>query len=282
MSFIAPSFSKNRSKDLKQIKKYVDYQDGFPRIIIKSDITTNPIILKVNILSDFIKSVAEYDSNKKYIHKLALNDTLIDRFKNINNSLMEVFKNNNKGFIKAELIDVFKLIIYYVYQKHDDIDNSITNNIYKIIAERINEQLEFYIDLLIIKEEYLGEIKNNRNLDLKEKYKKDMDIVKSKFYGKEDIVDCLIDDCFDNFIALIDFETFRDNNDFLPEKYYNIYNIENKLIDAITQFTSEDRYDPFNESKSLDAFIDIYFFKLLSNYIYLEYSSNNSLSLQDV
>ena len=254
MSFIAPIFSKYRSKELKQIKKYLDYQDNLPRIIMKSDITTNPLILKVNILYDFIKRAAEHDSEKKHIHKLVLNNDLINELKDINENILK------KG--KSKVIETFKKITEKIY--------SCKNN---NIIERIDKQLEFYIGLLFIKEEYITKIKGIAKDEETKKLIKEAEESSKKleFYGKQDIVDYLIEDYIKNFINLIDYEAFKDNDDYLPEKYYEIYKIDNKLIDVITQFTDEDRYNPFNDNDSLDAFIDIYFFKTLFNCVYLEF-----------
>ena len=232
MSFIAPEFAKYRSQEVWNIKKFLEMQDGFPRTLIKSDITTNPITLKVKILQDFLESFN--DAKISSIKKLIIN------------------KPNNHADWENLISIIFK----------SDIND---------IRTRILKQINFYLYLGELSKEY----KDTENaLDL---WKKDLSehSVWKAYYGKNSVVDYLIDDylltC--EYKKEIDYDKLDKHEGFLPKAYYNIYKIDDRLIENIRQFCNESNYRPFDlkEDDGLDAFIDLYFFKVLANYRYAEF-----------
>lgn len=275
LSLIEPTFSIHRAKEVNRTRRYLKYQGNFPRIIVHSVPTQNPITQKVRLLENFIKLSRRipYDSSPPSL--VAIVKTLYDnlatvtplkeyKFEHINKRLEDFYPNTK---IKKLARDIFDF---------ENIGKNPSNINSDIISNDKNSKLDFYLSLLItsrlLGRLYLNiSLTNEQNTQISNDFCNEYpDLVKSfKDKTGSGALEYLIKDFYINELRHVDYYTFANNIEELPNKYYEMY--KEDISQHIKNYTLPCYYLHTFESnaKFLDMHSDLYFFKLLSEQVIL-------------
>ena len=294
LSLIEPTFGSNRAKEINKTRRYLKAQGSFPRIIVYSVPTQNPITQKVRLLENFLKLTKR--STERPPHLVTLVDNLYNNLRQVE-SLADSYNLEGCNFTKGSQDLKFTIthnkesmpntFIYSENQINElvrnitiFIDTNIENRGY---PANIDEKLSFYLWLLIVSR-YLGKLLLNFSIDdniIRQISKSFCDnypelVGSFKSETGSDSLECLIKDFFANELRHVDYYTLASNLDEFPKKYYELF--EKDVDQYIKDYTLPEYYlrtfvpmvtvpEKYDIGKIyLDMHSDLYFFKTLSEY----------------
>jgi len=287
LSLIEPEFGEYRSKEVNKIRRYLKSQGQFPRIIVYSVPTQNPITQKVRLLENFIKS------SRRSVVDLDVQPDLID----IRESLKAITPwLANRKFNRVEFTRItksgFELTVSYYANEAKTQTGSIpysqsnidvfADNILKFpyinAPNRIKDKLQFYLSLLIVAR-LLGKLlcklklTNDQIIQISDSFcVKYPDLIEAfKTNTNSESLEYLIKDFFQNELRHVDYYELASNSDNIPDRYYDLFEktiAKKKINELIKDYTSPEYYfkSLSMETKFLDMHSDLYLFKSLSEY----------------
>ena len=135
-SVIEPGFAHFRSEEIQKTKKLLSGNSGFPTVIIHSDVTTNPISLKVKILERFISNLcSRQDLAQLLISEYAQRcnagntDNLISEISKRFEARIAKDKKNNKDTKPSDRIDIICEVLSDRIYRYDCIPDKENNQL---------------------------------------------------------------------------------------------------------------------------------------------------------
>ena len=249
MCRINANYATHRLSELNGIKHIVDQdfnkqsdsQSKFDRIVLDFFMTSNPILIKIRIIEEFIKKI-----------QLNINSTNI-----VDDILNNVFNKKNTSLQNNK---------YSIWEKYSNIPY-IKNSPLEIYTYLQTEALPFYVEIL------------KKSLDLRINKAMELDLDKNKYIELiepiikdnsnqtyHDIMFILIQDCFVQYDRIL---TIKSDNLFNDE-YYSLYTPDNKaqLNQAVVKYCNkENSFNNRNKTKIIDYYTDLFFFDVINRYI---------------
>ncbi len=251
VAYINPSYAKYRVKELNQLKKLFIGQDIIDKTHLKYFMSANIILIKSQIVREYLEGLEEHDDYQKWI---------VD--------LESLYEELETGTCDASNLHV-KLRDYArkIYEHHmpkdrkskvEDVKNYLKENfwiyIYFALAMTIGEHMNKFDD----KNEKICKMLTVLWKQLVE----EKDTLARKKY---DEVKLLLKDCCEQIVRLYDDIS---GFDYYPSKYLAQFKSDKGMEDIFYKFAHSDNYQPVclrapEKKNQLDAYTDLYLIRLL-------------------
>ena len=232
-SFINPDFAKYRIDELNKLKMVLKSQDGFPVMLLRYFVTSNPILIKSRILYEY--------TLKNWGGKIRKNISLTAYCKKI-----------------YELIDSFMEEACRI----DESGSEKPGEFQKILKEYYEGVLYIYASLAYMM--HLTEENDTRIEGREDEYIRNLTEHTALSGGYEAVV--LVKDAVKQIRRFaVKYDSFND----FPDHYYHQFEADSlHYYVAQKRFVSREAYQPLlaeeRENRCIDAFTDLYLFKLIA------------------